>query len=306
MRPSISATLSLLLSVLLTDDSSLVLSFIIPSALSPTRMAVAYNVRTPQTFLASSVPTTPNSITPGFPEQNATFAASADNNDGTILAGSDSDTNASVPISPALEELAANDVVFQSLERKEAQLDKKLESTMAQLSALEQSLNAVKSQKQLYLNGLHLKKTPPGGIFTETALRSAVKAFAWRIIAGSVTFVTSLRFSGSVMTALTLVGTDFFSKAATMFIGERIMNKSSAGRKSGADNAGRSLVKALIWRLFAVANTLTMAIFIAKDLSVASKIAGIDAIFKTALMFFYERAWAGIAWGKEFQVEFAI
>jgi uncharacterized membrane protein len=69
---------------------------------------------------------------------------------------------------------------------------------------------------------------------------------------------------------------------------------------------GRSLMKALIWRLFAVVNTLTMAILIAKDLSIASKIAGSDAIFKTALMFFYERVWAKIQWGKEYLIEFSI
>jgi uncharacterized membrane protein len=47
-----------------------------------------------------------------------------------------------------------------------------------------------------------------------------------------------------------------------------------------------------------------MAIFVAKDLSIASKIAGSDAIFKTALMFFYERVWARIQWGKEYLVEY--
>uniref|UniRef100_A0A7S1D473 DUF2061 domain-containing protein n=2 Tax=Cyclophora tenuis TaxID=216820 RepID=A0A7S1D473_CYCTE len=142
--------------------------------------------------------------------------------------------------------------------------------------------------------------------FTETTGRSAVKAFAWRIIAGSVTFVTSLQFSGSLKTALSIVGSDFFSKAFTMFIGERIMNKSKAGRKAGSDAVGRSLAKALIWRLFAVANTLTMALFVAKDLSMASKIAGSDAFFKTGLMFAYERIWAKIEWGKVYAVEFMI
>merc|ERR1712039_82031 len=121
----------------------------------------------------------------------------------------------------------------------------------------------------------------------------------WRVVAGSVTFITSLRFSGSTAAALSIVGSDFLSKAFTMFIGERLMNKSPAGRKSGADGAGRSLMKALIWRLFAICNTLSMAIFIAKDLSIASKIAGSDAIFKTNLMFVYERLWAKIEWGKE-------
>lgn len=92
-----------------------------------------------------------------------------------------------------------------------------------------------------------------------------------------------------------------------MFIGERIMNKSQAGRKAGADSAGRSVAKALIWRLFAICNTLTVAcLFSGGDLKMASKIAGSDAIFKTALMVAYERVWARIEWGKEYNIEFSI
>lgn len=199
-----------------------------------------------------------------------------------------------------------NDKLLKALEKKEAQLDKKRAEAMAQLSALEANMQQLQTKKAEYLNGLQLAETPVGGVFTETAARSAVKAFMWRIIAGSVTFITSLRFSGSIATALSIVGSDFFSKSFTMFIGERLMNKSSAGRKGGADAASRSLIKALIWRLFAICNTLTMAIFIAKDLSIASKIAGSDAIFKTALMYFYERVWARVEWGKEYDVGFNI
>jgi uncharacterized membrane protein len=204
------------------------------------------------------------------------------------------------------ESSTVSDKILKNLEKKEANLDKKRALAMETLSKLDESLNQIQSKKQEYLNGQALATTPDGGNFSETAVRSAVKAMMWRVIAGSVTFVTSLRFSGSIKTALTIVGSDFFSKAFTMFIGERLMNKSQAGRKSGADGASRSLVKALVWRLFAICNTLTMAIFIAKDISIASKIAGSDAVFKTALMFFYERVWAKVEWGKEYEVEFAI
>lgn len=199
-----------------------------------------------------------------------------------------------------------NEKFLRALEKKEALLDKKRAEAMAQLSELEANLDQIQLKKQEYLNGLKLEQKPAGGFFTETTLRSAVKAFMWRVIAGSITFVTSLRFSGSLATAFSIVGSDFFSKSFTMFLGERLMNKSNAGRKSGKDAAGRSLAKALIWRLFAICNTLTVAIFIAKDLSIASKIAGSDAIFKTALMFFYERVWARIEWGKEYEVDFTI
>lgn len=193
--------------------------------------------------------------------------------------------------------------IIEQLERDEAKMMKKREVAMDKLSKVEATLNQLQSKKQEYLNGSKLDSNPATN-FSETTGRSAVKALCWRVIAGSVTFITSLKFSGSVATALSIVGSDFLSKSFTMFIGERLMNKSQAGRTSGADGAGRSLMKALVWRLFAICNTLTMAIFIAKDISIASKIAGSDAIFKTALMFVYERVWAKIEWGKEYQVEY--
>mmetsp|Transcript_20920 Transcript_20920/g.29069 ORF Transcript_20920/g.29069 Transcript_20920/m.29069 type:complete len:268 (-) Transcript_20920:212-1015(-) len=203
-------------------------------------------------------------------------------------------------------ESSSNDAVLRQIDSKISAFNKKKEKAMKTLDEAEASLQQLQSKKQEYIAGSQLADTPDGGNFSETAVRSAVKAMCWRVIAGSVTFVTSLRFSGSITTALSIVGSDFFSKAFTMFIGERLMNKSSAGRKSGGDNAARSLAKALIWRLFAICNTLTMAFFVAKDLSMASKIAGSDAIFKTALMFFYERSWAKIDWGKEYLIEFSI
>ena len=199
----------------------------------------------------------------------------------------------------------AQDSVLREIEKKQAELTKKKEEAIAKLNQVEEIFQKLETKKQQYLAGAQLEQKP-GGSFTETAVRSAVKAFLWRIIAGSVTFYTSLKFSGSVTTALSIVGSDFFSKSFTMFIGERLMNKSQAGRKGGADDVGRSLAKALVWRVFALANTLTMAIFIAKDLSIASKIAGSDAIVKTTLMFFYERVWADVTWGKNYLIEFSI
>jgi len=200
----------------------------------------------------------------------------------------------------------ASDPVIREFEKKETEYRKRYEDAAARLNKYESSLELLQSKKAEYMAGQQMAEPPVGGSFRETTLRSAVKAFCWRIVAGSVTFITTLKFSGSVSQALQVVGADFFSKAFTMFIGERLMNRSQAGRKKGGDAASRSLAKALIWRVFAIANTLTMAIFISKDLSVASKIASTDAVFKTALMFFYERLWARINWGKEYLIEFAI
>jgi uncharacterized membrane protein len=199
------------------------------------------------------------------------------------------------------------DAVLNEFNKKEAALKKRREDAKAKLDEYEASIEKIQSRKAEYIAASQLANTPLGGSFSETTLRSAVKAFCWRMIAGSVTFITTLQFSGSLKQAIQVVGADFFSKSFTMFIGERLMNKSQAGRSiKGGDNAKRSLVKALIWRVFAICNTLTMAIFISKDLSIASKIASTDAVFKTALMYFYERIWARIGWGKEYLIEFSI
>lgn len=205
------------------------------------------------------------------------------------------------------DEKNQNDAMIRKIDKKIENYEKRQQLYTAKLDAAQAELEKFQATKKRYLEGLTLGGNDgTDASFSETTARSLVKSMMWRVIAGSVTFLTSLRFSGSVSTALSIVGSDFFSKAATMFIGERLMNKSQAGRKSGADDVGRSLAKALLWRLFAICNTLTMSYIIAKNFSMASKIAGSDAVFKTGLMFFYERVWAKIEWGKEYLIEFSI
>jgi len=209
--------------------------------------------------------------------------------------------------SAAIDELSeGNKKALLSIEKEIEKAKRQKEKYLEKVNQFDDISSTLEKKKNDYLDGLALGTVPEGANFSETTARSAVKALMWRVIAGSVTFITSLKFSGSIKVALSIVGSDFLSKAATMFIGERLMNKSQAGRQSGADDAGRSLAKALIWRLFAICNTLAAGLLISKDLSIASKIAGSDAIFKTALMFVYERVWAKIEWGKEYQIDFLI
>lgn len=192
-----------------------------------------------------------------------------------------------------------------NIEAKMAKAQKQREKYEAKLSEFNTKIADLENQKKQYLEGSSIADVMETN-FVETTARSAVKAMMWRVVAGSVTFITTLKFSGNINYALKVVGSDFFSKAATMFIGERLMNKSSAGRKGGADAVGRSVAKALIWRSFAICNTLAVCFFVSKDFSMASKIAGSDAIFKTFLMIAYERVWAKVEWGKEYEVDFAI
>jgi hypothetical protein len=153
--------------------------------------------------------------------------------------------------------------------------------------------------KQHYLEGVQLGRGESAS-FLDTTAQSFVESTMWHVIAGGITFLTLLCFSRSISTTLSVVGSDFVSKSVTTFVGKRIMNNSQAGRKKGANDIGQSLAKVLIWGLFAIFNMLIMSFLIAKKLSLASKNAGLDATFKTVLMFAYERVWAKIEWGIEY------
>lgn len=144
----------------------------------------------------------------------------------------------------------------------------------------------------------------------DTALRSLVKAIGWRLTAGLVTFSTSFYFTGGDWAvAGAIVGSDFISKSGTMYIGERLFNKVKAGKSaSGAESPYRSIVKAIIWRLFAAVNTMVVSSFLvsksassggAAAAAVGAKIAGADSVIKTCLMVAYDQMWSKIDWGRE-------
>ena len=139
-------------------------------------------------------------------------------------------------------------------------------------------------------------------VLKESTARSAVKAVGWRLTAGIVTAITSLIYTKSLAMAASIVGWDLCSKSVTMFIGERLWNNVDWGKDKdkGGDSSQRSLVKALAWRVFAAFNTFVGATLLSKGKAgVAGKIAGTDSVVKTALFYFYERAWSTITWGTE-------
>ncbi|GMH51527.1 hypothetical protein TL16_g01031 [Triparma laevis f. inornata] len=116
----------------------------------------------------------------------------------------------------------------------------------ALLEETENKLKRLENLRDSYLDGKSIMESGMQEQVKETTARSAVKSMSWRVIAGTVTLITSLKYSGSLKTALTIVGSDFFSKAATMFLGERMMNQSQAGRTKDSDGVGRSLTKVRI------------------------------------------------------------
>jgi len=151
-----------------------------------------------------------------------------------------------------------------------------------------------KTTKPIVPPTLVASDAPP---FTESVARSAIKALGWRLVAAAITFVSTLQHSSSLHMAFQVVGADFLTKAGTMFVGERLFN-----RRPVRNGAQRSLVKAAVWRLIAICQSLAFCAFISRDWSLAGKIASTDALFKTTLMVVYERLWMRIGWGKQYQV----
>jgi uncharacterized membrane protein len=70
-----------------------------------------------------------------------------------------------------------------------------------------------------------------------------------------------------------------------------------------SDTAGRSLVKAVSWRITASLATFIISFFVSSDLSVAGVIASIQFVVNLILYFIHERIWNRVEWGKSINTE---
>ena len=173
-----------------------------------------------------------------------------------------------------------------------------------QISALEAELAQLRAAVAADRSALRELQAGPAAApraFRETAGRSLVKAFGWRVTAGFVTFCSSMYFTRRLATALAIVASDFLSKAGTMFVGERLFNRVKAGRGAGGESLSRSIAKALIWRAVAFVNTMVVSGAIVGSAGVGSLIAATDSVFKTTLMVGYDQMWNRVDWGKELE-----
>ena len=161
----------------------------------------------------------------------------------------------------------------------------------AQLDGIAQKINSDTIQDAVIVRTTRIKDLK----------RSLVKAFGWRVTAGFITFCSSMYFIGNMRTAFMIVASDFLSKSATMFFGERLFNKVKIGRTGSGESLSRSIAKALIWRAVAFVNTAVVSGAIVGNAGVGSLIALSDSIFKTSLMVVYDQFWNRIDWGKELE-----
>ena len=70
----------------------------------------------------------------------------------------------------------------------------------------------------------------------ESAKRSILKAFSWRILALIQTFLVALLFTRSLEMAMTVGALDSFVKIFTYYLHERAWNKSQYGRPPTKDD----------------------------------------------------------------------
>ena len=65
----------------------------------------------------------------------------------------------------------------------------------------------------------------------------------------------------------------------------------------GREGRGRSVAKAVSWRIAASIDTFIISFFVTGKISIAGTIAGVEVVTKIVIYYLHERVWAAIAWG---------
>ncbi|MBI9041516.1 DUF2061 domain-containing protein [Lutibacter sp.] len=66
-----------------------------------------------------------------------------------------------------------------------------------------------------------------------------------------------------------------------------------------SENAARSIVKAISWRMVGTIDTIVISFFITGEIKMALSIGMVEVITKMVLYFFHERIWNLVKWGKK-------
>jgi uncharacterized membrane protein len=134
----------------------------------------------------------------------------------------------------------------------------------------------------------------------ETRTRSIAKAISWRTTGTLDTFVLSWLITGHAGTAGGIAVTEVFTKLVLYYLHERVwLVLRRRHRTAGAaDSHGRSLAKAVSWRLTGSADTFLIGWVITGHAATAGGIAATELLTKIVLFYLHERAWAQIHWGR--------
>lgn len=87
-----------------------------------------------------------------------------------------------------------------------------------------------------------------------------------------------------------------------MIVDQLILDKGSRKKKFAEDRKserpGRSIAKAVSWRVIGTLDTLLISYLLTGKVAIAASIASIDFVTKMFLYFFHERIWNKIGWGR--------
>ncbi len=137
-----------------------------------------------------------------------------------------------------------------------------------------------------------------------TKKRSLIKSLTWRLLGSIDTFILSLiiiNYSSEKYTydlALYIASFEIITKTILYYFHERIWNIFKIGRLKEKVRRGRSLFKAMTWRVIASLDTFFLSYIITGRFDWATSIAIFEIITKSIIYYFHERAWNRVKWGR--------
>ena len=142
-----------------------------------------------------------------------------------------------------------------------------------------------------------------------TKKRSLIKSLTWRLLGSIDTFILSLiiiNYSSEKYTydlALYIASFEIITKTILYYFHERIWNIFKIGRLKEKVKRGRSLFKAMTWRVIASLDTFFLSYIITGRFDWATSIAIFEIITKAIIYYFHERAWNRVKWGRVIENE---
>ncbi|MFL2534186.1 MAG: DUF2061 domain-containing protein [Alphaproteobacteria bacterium] len=142
-----------------------------------------------------------------------------------------------------------------------------------------------------------------------TKKRSLIKSLTWRLLGSIDTFILSLiiiNYSSekySYDLALYIASFEIITKTILYYFHERIWNIFKIGRLKEKVKRGRSLFKAMTWRIIASLDTFFLSYIITGRFDWATSIAIFEIITKAIIYYFHERAWNRVKWGRVIENE---
>ena len=142
-----------------------------------------------------------------------------------------------------------------------------------------------------------------------TKKRSLIKSLTWRLLGSIDTFILSLiiiNYSSEKYTydlALYIASFEIITKTILYYFHERIWNIFKIGRLKEKVRRGRSLFKAMTWRVIASLDTFFLSYIITGRFDWATSIAIFEIITKAIIYYFHERSWNRVKWGRVIENE---